>query len=345
MKLKAWINTITLIALVVLVVLMRHQFQKVFADLHHILLVAIGGMIAMEFYNFYTNGKMYQEYLKVVGEKVSAWEMFKASIELNFVNLVFPSGGVSGFSYFSVRTKPLGVSTAKATMVQAARFGLLFTTFLPLLLIGMFVLAVSGRASHLTILVGSSITTLTVVGTLLGIYIVSSRSRIRAFMLWLPKAINYVARFVHTARTRELLNISRIESGLDQLHDDYRVIRRDLGSLKKTFFWALMNNITEMAVIYLAFVSYGHWINPGALILAYAVANFAGLVSMFGGAGVYEFLMTSIMASAGVPAALALSATLLYRVVNMVIFVPIGYWLYRKFLARPAAQELPAKLK
>jgi uncharacterized protein (TIRG00374 family) len=334
MKLKAWINIITLVALVVVIVLMRHQFAKVFADLHHIVWAGIVGMIAIELYNFYTNGKMYQEYLKVIGEKVGSWELFKASLELNFVNLVFPSGGVSGFSYFSVRTKPLGVSTAKATMVQAARFVLLFTTFLPLLLIGMIVLTVSGRASHLTILVGSSITTLTVVGSLLALYIISSPSRIRAFMLWLPKAINYVARLLHARKTREILNIARIERGLDQLHADYKVIRKDVGKLRKAFFWAFMNNVTEMLVIYMAFVAYGHWINPGALILAYAVANFAGLVSLFGGAGVYEFLMTSIMASAGVPAALALSATLLYRVVNMTVFIPLGYGFYRNFLAR-----------
>jgi uncharacterized protein (TIRG00374 family) len=214
-------------------------------------------------------------------------------------------------------------------MVQAARFGLIFTTFLPLLLLGMFVLAAAGRASHLTILVGSSITTLTVVGSLLALYIVSSRSRIRAFSLFLPKVINYVARPLHR-QGRELINIARIERGLEELHGDYILIRKDVGRLKMAFFWALMNNITELVVIYMAFVAYGHWINPGALIIAYAIANFAGVMSLFGGVGVYEFLMTSIMASAGVPAALALSATVLYRVLNMVIFIPIGYLLYRR---------------
>jgi len=43
-------------------------------------------------------------------------------------------------------------------------------------------------------------------------------------------------------------------------------------------------------------------------------------------------LMTSIMASAGVPAALALSATVIYRVLNMVLFLPVGYFFYRTFV-------------
>jgi uncharacterized membrane protein YbhN (UPF0104 family) len=93
-----------------------------------------------------------------------------------------------------------------------------------------------------------------------------------------------------------------------------------------------MINVAELATVYIVFVAHGAWINIGALIISYAVANFAGLVSLFHGVGVYEFLMTSIMASAGVPAALALSATVIYRVLNMVLFLPVGYYFYRKFL-------------
>jgi uncharacterized protein (TIRG00374 family) len=71
-------------------------------------------------------------------------------------------------------------------------------------------------------------------------------------------------------------------------------------------------------------------VNPGAIIVAYAVASMAGLVAVLpGGVGVYEGLMTAILASAGIPKALALSATLVYRVLTMVIFLPIGFILYQ----------------
>jgi uncharacterized protein (TIRG00374 family) len=65
----------------------------------------------------------------------------------------------------------------------------------------------------------------------------------------------------------------------------------------------------------------GQTINPGAVILAYSVASFAGLVSVLpGGIGIYEALMTATLASAGVPSALALSATLIYRIFTIIIF-------------------------
>lgn len=334
MKLKVWINIITFVALVVLVYFSRHQFEEVFAKLDNLWLVPLLLLVPLKFFNFYTIAKMYQEYLLVLGEKVSVKELFKISMEMNFVNLVFPSGGASGFSYLSLRLRPLGISTAKTTMVQVARFGLVFLTFLLLIFFGMLILAIEGKASNLTILVASVISTLTLVGAAIFIFIVSSKARITAFTAFLPRVINRVARAIHR-QDRELIKIEKVKRTFTELHEDYSLISRDFRKLKKTAFWALMINVSEIVLIYTVFVAHGEWINVGALIIAYAVANFAGLVSLFGGVGVYEFLMTSVMASAGVPAALALSATVMYRVINMVVFLPIGYWLYRKFLKEP----------
>jgi uncharacterized membrane protein YbhN (UPF0104 family) len=69
------------------------------------------------------------------------------------------------------------------------------------------------------------------------------------------------------------------------------------------------------------------------VILAYAVANLAGLVSVLpGGVGIYEALMTAVMATAGVPAGVSLPAIVMYRVVNTLIQVPPGYYLYHRAL-------------
>jgi len=337
MKLKVWINVITFGALAVLVYISRHQFEEVFSKLGTLSLLPLLLLIPLKFFNFYTIAKMYQEYFAILGEKVSTKELFKVAMEMNFVNLVFPSGGASGFSYMSIRLKPLGVSTAKTTMVQAARFGLVFLTFLILIFVGMFILAVEGKASNLTILIASSISMLTLFGTGIILYVVSSKERITSFTAFLPRGINRIARFFHRKQDRELIKIDKVRRVFEELHDDYNLIARDFRKLNKTAFWALMINVSELVLIYMVFVAHGEWINVGALIIAYAVANFAGLVSLFGGLGVYEFLMTSVMASAGVPAALALSATVMYRVINMVVFLPIGYWLYRKFLQRSVA--------
>jgi uncharacterized protein (TIRG00374 family) len=80
-------------------------------------------------------------------------------------------------------------------------------------------------------------------------------------------------------------------------------------------------------------VAFGEWVNFGAVILAYAVANFAGLVSVLpGGVGIYEGLMTLVLVASGVPSRLSLPVTVMYRVVNTLVQLPPGYYFYHKTL-------------
>jgi uncharacterized protein (TIRG00374 family) len=93
----------------------------------------------------------------------------------------------------------------------------------------------------------------------------------------------------------------------------------------------LIANITEILAIYVVYLAFGEAVNIGAVILAYAVANFAGLISVLpGGVGIYEALMTAVMATAGVPAAVSLPVIVMYRVLNTIIQLPPGYYFYHQ---------------
>ena len=75
--------------------------------------------------------------------------------------------------------------------------------------------------------------------------------------------------------------------------------------------------------------------NIGAIIIAYVVANFAGLISVLpGGVGVYEGLMTAVMASAGIPPSTSIPATIMYRVLTSAIQLPPGYYFYQKAVGK-----------
>ena len=81
----------------------------------------------------------------------------------------------------------------------------------------------------------------------------------------------------------------------------------------------------------MVYIAFGQWVNPGAIILAYAVANFAGLIAVLpGGVGVYEALMTAVLASAGIPVAVSLPVTIMYRILTILMQLPIGYFYYHK---------------
>lgn len=65
-------------------------------------------MIPVQALNFQTYALMYDDLLRFLGHKISISKLYRITLELNFVNHVFPSGGVSGFSYFSLRLRTLG---------------------------------------------------------------------------------------------------------------------------------------------------------------------------------------------------------------------------------------------
>ena len=334
-RVKLIINIVTLIALGVLLYVSRPQITQGLKEIGGAKWSVIFLMLPMQLINYYAIAELYRSYFKQSGEVIKRSTMYKIALELNFVNHVFPSGGVAGFSYLGIRLKHHGIPIARTTLAQAMRFALTFISFLILLFVGMFMLSFGSGTSGggVALFIGLSIAFVTLFGTLVGIYIISNEQRIKAFTAFLPKLANSLLKpLTHRKNT---INIKKIESLFEDLHKDYAAIAKDWRQLKVPFFWALVINATEIATVYLAYVALGQLVNPGAVILAYAVASFAGLIAILpGGIGVYEALMTATLATAGVPKALALSATLIYRIFTMVVFLPIGFILYQMALRK-----------
>lgn len=331
---KLWLNVLTIVGLGVLIYFSRSQIIETFkklADLNFFWLVLI---IPLQLINYFSVAKFYQSYLRELGENIKTKQLYATALEINFINNVFPSGGVSGFGYIRAKLKKMGVPTSKSTLTQLSRHSLTFLSFIIYLLFAMFLLSLFGNASRLMIFVSLTLIFLVIVGALLVIYLISSASRIKKFVATLPNIINAVFNKFKKNR-KPTINVERIERTFGQLHNDYMHIRKNWKSLKKPFMWTMIMNFTELSTIFVVYLAFGSLVNPGAIIVAYAVASVAGLISILpGGVGVYEGLMTAILTSAGVPNALALSATLVYRVLTMIIFLPIGFVLYQLALKR-----------
>jgi uncharacterized protein (TIRG00374 family) len=163
--------------------------------------------------------------------------------------------------------------------------------------------------------------------------IIGSKRRISATFTFLTKTLNRVLHFF-LPKSPETINIERAERAFVDLHENYKTIESRWRELKMPFLWALVANLTEVLCIYVVYLAFGSVVNLGAVILAYAVANFAGMVSVMpGGVGVYEALMTGVLVAAGVPASISLSVTVMYRVLSTLIQVPPGWILYHGALS------------
>lgn len=336
---KLIVNVATVVALLVLVYAVRHQLVDTLQNLFKVHTWALLLLVPIEWLNYDAQARLYRGLFRLTGVELSYKFLFKTSLELNFVNSVFPSGGVSGISYFGVRMRGNQITGAKATLVQMMKLMLLFLSFEILLIAGLLFMAIGGRVNSLVILVTSSVSTLLVVGTIAFVMIIGHERRIKASFKFVTKLLNSV---IHVFRRRhpETINISRAYATMEELHGNYKLIESQYRRLKAPFFWALIANIVEVAAVYVVYIAFGHWVNVGSVILAYSVANFAGLVSVLpGGVGIYEALMTGVLVAAGVPAALSIPVTVMYRVLNMLIQLPPGYYFYHKTLRKGNERE------
>jgi uncharacterized protein (TIRG00374 family) len=225
-----------------------------------------------------------------------------------------------------------GVSTGKSTLVMTMRFVMLFIAFQIFLFIGVLMLALDGKANNFMILIASSLGTLLLVFTIGLTFIVGSESRIDSFFTFVTKALNKLIQ-VFRRDHPETISVVRARHAFKEYHGNYKILKGNYRKLKKPLTYALLINLTEVATIYAVFGAFGHWVNPGAVIIAYAVANFAGLISVVpGGIGIYEALMTGVLAAGGVPAGVSLPIVVAYRVINIGIQLPVGAYFYNRAL-------------
>lgn len=326
------LTAVTFIVLVILVYSLRHQIGQVIADLGRVNAVALVLMIPLQILNYDAYARLYRSLFETMGKRVGYWPMYKLTLELNFMNHILPSGGVSGISYFSLRARSEGISTAQSTLAQVQKMFLLYVSFQPLLILGLFLLALRGHVNNLIMVTASSLITLTIVGTLIVVYVIGSKERINSFLTSLTKIFN---RVIHIFRPKkpETISVERAQKVFIELHENYKLFQDNLGALKKPLLYTLMANATEVASVYVVYIAFGHLVNVGAVILAYAVANFAGLLSVLpAGIGIYEGLMTAVLAATGIAAKLSIPVTIMYRVLNMFIQLTPGYYFYQKAL-------------
>lgn len=325
---KLLVNILTIIAFVGFIYAIREQIGETITNVQHIHWWYLVIVVLLQVWNYDAQTRMYKSLFAIVGNKFTYRKMLTAALELNFINNVFPSGGVSGISYFGARMRDAEVTAGKATLVQLMKLLLLFTSFEILLVVGLFLLAAGDKANTLVLMITVSLTTALVIGTALFLYILGSKKRITAFHSFIGHWYNKLNRKVRkNAPYREL---SRLEFLLEELYTNFKVIKKDYKSLKWPLAQAMIANLTEMLCIYVIYLAFSGSVNFGAIIIAYAVANFAGLVSVLpGGVGVYEALMTSVLVTAGIPVALSLPVTITYRVLTAAIQLPPGYICYQ----------------
>ncbi len=333
-NIRTILNIVTFGLLGLVLYAARDQFEAAYENLFNVNLWWVLAVVPLQALNFHIYARMYQHFFKILGNTVPYKFMYRTVLELNFVNHVLPSGGASGFSYFSIAMRKRKVAASKSTLVQTMRFAAIFLSFLLLQFIALLFLGIDGKASNFLVLVAASVTTLLVVGTGLIAFVIGTKSRINSFFTFLTRTLNKIIQIVRPKHP-ETINIQSAKNLFNEFHDNYMKLRSDMKRLRPSFWHGFFVNLTELLSVYVIFLAFGTVPNFGVVIIAYSVANFAGLLSPLpGGAGAYEFLMVSVLTAGGIPVNIGLPVVVMFRVVALIIQIPIGAYWYHQTLRR-----------
>lgn len=332
MSFRTWVTIITLILLFVVVFFGWDEISEAWALIGRVDLLILALLIPVQLFSYYATGGIIFSYLKSKGnlKKTTHWQMSRMALELNFVNHVLPSGGAAGFSYLGWVLHRHGVGPGRATMAQLIRFLLTFVTFVLLLGVAVIVLAIDHQMNRFVLMLCAGLAVLGIGGSISAIVIIHSKKRLMKFSNWVTRTGNKVVRFFTRGKRPNAIPKEVIPHFFTELHEDYEQIQKDKKILIVPFIWALLANIADALLLFVAFWALGAPINPAALFIAFGLSSIASVFSVTpGGAGVYETIMIAFLAAIGVPADIAIAGTLLARVTLLLGTIVFGYFFYQ----------------
>lgn len=330
---RTWVSIVTIAFLALVLFLARHEIEKAYGLLDQVNLWILLLLLPLQFVSYYAAGEMIFAYLRTQGhiKQVSSLTLPRLALEMNFVNHVLPSGGVSGISYMVWRLKHFGVSASRSTAAQLVRMVAAFVSYSILLIVAIIFMAVDGNINRWV--VGASVGLVVVMGgaLLLVMYLLNHKERVGGFARRLTRAANSFVRTVTFGRVQHVMREGNIRAFFEEIQKDYKFIRSNLRVLVVPCLWGLVFNIVEVALFYVSFLALGHPVNPAPLVIAYGLAGLAGFFMVTpGGAGAYEAIMVAFLTVAGINPGVALLAILLTRVLLMLGTIAAGYAFYQQ---------------
>ncbi|MFZ1243119.1 MAG: lysylphosphatidylglycerol synthase transmembrane domain-containing protein [Candidatus Saccharimonas sp.] len=328
---RAKLSIITFVLIALILYLTRHELVHAWNLLQQVNIWLLLLVFPASAISYLAGGEMIFSYLRQKGfvKDVSPLTLMRISLELNFVNHAFPSGGVSGISYTNWRLGKYGISNGRATMAQIVRYAMGFVALVVFLAVAMIWVTADGAVNRWIILMSAILVGATLAVSFAGMFFLDSKRR-------LAKASQYLTSFVNTfgrrvlRRKKPLLRDGVVLGFFDDMHEDFMELKQDKKLLIKPFVWGLVFVIMEIVPFWMTFKALGVDVNPASILIGYGAAIVTGFFfATPGGAGAYEAVMVAVLTISGVGQGQAIAGTVLYRVIALLTTLVLGYVFYQ----------------
>ena len=275
---------------------------------------------------------------KKAPKQLSKFDLFRISLELNFMNHAVPSGGASGLGYIAWRLLPYGASVGETSFMYLLRYAITVASNQVQTIIAIiFLVAMGGltdSASWILTVVG--LTCLGIIGVIVAIVIIaSSRKRIDWFAKIGTKFANWVVEKVTFGHKKNILQLATVQKVFVDLHLNLIEARQNKRILIRPTLWGIVYSFLEVATYWIVAISMGHPELLPQIMVAEAIGSVVGgIITTPGGIGGYEGSMIAIMAMLNVDVGLATAVVISTRVVVLVCTVTTGYGFYQNAVSK-----------
>lgn len=343
------VSFLTLILIVLVVALSWKSFIKAWNLLGEANLWILSLLIPLQILSYMATGEVLFSYLRAQNRirNISPLNLARLSLEMNFVNHVLPSAGVSGISYMGWRLRKFGVSADKSSAAQIVRVVMLFIGFTSALFVSLIYLIFTSRADSLTIMLSSFLIFIMIAASLILYYFFKSKARLIKCADFLTKSANKFTKIFSLGRKKRALKSKDIlRNFFTQIHRDFDELGDNKKILIKPLIWSFIFAIAEVGMFYVAFLAMGTTVNFALLFIAYGLAGLAGTFMVTpGGAGVYELIMVTFLTSAGVSPEVGIAAIVLSRVILVLSTILFGYGFYYDAIQNSGDKKVLEKIK
>ena len=337
MSIRSWVSLGTLVFLGLIVYGARHEIHQAWVLLDKVNFAILLLLIPFQIISYFMAGEMMFSYLRAKGviKHISGMSQARMALEMNFVNHILPSAGVSGISYMTWRMGKYGISAGRATLAQLIRFIMGFGSYAALLFIALVIIPLDGHINRWIILFSALLIMAMLLATVGGMYLMGKPTRYEKFAGWMHKTINGIVRFVTFGKKRSVVRRKTVVEFFEEIHKDYLTVRREKRLLWGPYWWGIAFVVFDVLLFLTSFWALGVNVNPAAVLIGFGLAaGVSSFVATPGGAGAYEVVMAGFLVAAGVPHGVAIAGTVLTRVILLLGTILFGYVFYQDALVR-----------
>lgn len=272
-------------------------------------------------------GASYRSIYRLLGMEENLLHMVTLAASATFVNIIAPTGGMSGIAIFIADARRRGLSAARV-MVAGALYVLFdYVGFLLVLILGLAVLARRNNLNWAEI-TASIILMLVAMGMTAILYLgMRSAHMLAAVLVWGARLVNRIVRpFIH----RPYLSEERAHEFAHEIAEGIQAMRANPSEIAVPILLAIANKTVLIGILLVCFLAFQVPLSIGTLIAGFSIGYLFLIISPTpAGVGVVEGVLTLSLTSMWVSLADATVVVVSYRGITFWLNLLLGMIAFR----------------